>query len=98
VQLVVRLTYAVLIVGIHHEDQTLGVLAVVAPQRPDLVPAADVPHGERDLLVLHRLHVETDSRDRGHDLAQLQLVQDGGPTGTVETDLRPGMRCGIVIQ
>jgi hypothetical protein len=60
--------------------------------------AANVPHVERDLFVLDILHVETDSRNRVHNLAPLQLVQDGGLTGIVETELRPGMRCGMVIQ
>lgn len=38
---------------------TLGVLEVVPPQGTDLVLAAHVPHGEADVLVLHRLNVET---------------------------------------
>ena len=36
----------------------LGVLEVVPPQRADLVLAADVPHGEADVLVLNGLDVE----------------------------------------
>ena len=36
----------------------LRVLEVVAPQRPDLVLAADVPHRERDVLVLDCFDVE----------------------------------------
>ena len=58
----------------------------VAPERADLVLAADVPDGERDVLVLDRLHVEANGRDRGHDLAELELVQDGGLAGGVEAD------------
>ena len=38
--------------------RTLGVLEVVSPQGADLVLATDVPHGEADVFVLHRLHVE----------------------------------------
>ena len=34
------------------------VLEVVAPQRPDLVLAAHVPHSEADVLVFHGFHVE----------------------------------------
>ena len=37
---------------------TLGVLEVVAPERADLVLAANVPHREADVLVLDRLDVE----------------------------------------
>ena len=36
----------------------LRVLEVVAPQRPDLVLAADVPNRERDVLVLDRFDVK----------------------------------------
>lgn len=33
-----------------------------------------VPHCEGDVFVFHRLHVETDGGDRGHDFSQLQFV------------------------
>ena len=46
------------VVAVHDEDETLGVLEIMSPQRPDLVLAADVPHGEADVLVLDGLHVE----------------------------------------
>lgn len=36
----------------------LRVLVVVSPQWPDLVLAANIPDGEADVLVLHRLHVK----------------------------------------
>ena len=78
---------AVLIVGVNDKDQTLGVLVVVAPERADLVLAADVPHGERNVLVLDRLDVEANGRDSGDDLAKLEFVQDGGLASGVETDL-----------
>lgn len=38
---------------------TLGVLEVVPPQGTDLVLATHVPHGEANVLVLHRLYIET---------------------------------------
>ena len=47
------------IIGIHHKDQTLGVLVVVTPQRTDLVLTTDIPNCERDVLVLNSLDVET---------------------------------------
>lgn len=97
VQLVVGLAHAVLVVGVNDEDQALGVLVVVAPERADLVLASDVPHGERDVLVLDGLDVETDGRDRGHDLAELQLVQDGGLAGGVKANLRSGRRGGVSV-
>lgn len=59
VQLLLRLLNALAIVGVHDEDQSLRVLEVVSPERTDLVLTADVPHCERDVLVLHRLDVES---------------------------------------
>lgn len=44
----------------------LCVLEVVAPERADLILASDVPHGEVDVLVLDRLHVEALS-DKQHN-------------------------------
>jgi hypothetical protein len=70
----------VAIVTINHEDGTLGVLVVVAPERANLVLPSNVPHSERDVLVFYCLDVETDGGDGGDNLAQLQLVQDGGLT------------------
>lgn len=73
-ELLSRLCYSLSVVAVHHEDQTLCVLEVVSPQRTDLVLTADVPHCETDVLVLHRLHIKTDSRDGGDDLSELQFV------------------------
>lgn len=87
VQFIARLADTVAIVGVHHEDHTLCVLEVVLPQRPDLVLATHVPHGERNVFVLHRLHVEANGRDCRDDLAKLQLIQNGGLTRGVKTNL-----------
>ena len=78
------------------------------PERTDLVLSSDVPDGERNVLVLNGLNVETylanhysqdtrggmgslglltNSRDSGNNLAQLELVQDGGLTSGIKTDL-----------
>lgn len=48
----------VAIVGIDNEDDALGVLEVVPPQRSDLVLTTDIPHGELNVLVLDGLDVE----------------------------------------
>eukprot|EP00413_Alexandrium_margalefii_P015357 CAMPEP_0204533932 /NCGR_PEP_ID=MMETSP0661-20131031/12579_1 /ASSEMBLY_ACC=CAM_ASM_000606 /TAXON_ID=109239 /ORGANISM="Alexandrium margalefi, Strain AMGDE01CS-322" /LENGTH=327 /DNA_ID=CAMNT_0051540351 /DNA_START=136 /DNA_END=1118 /DNA_ORIENTATION=- len=66
---------AVAVVAVHDEDQPVGALVVVAPERPDLVLAADVPNGEIQILVLNRLDIEADGRDRGNHLAKLKLVK-----------------------
>ena len=60
----------------------------MAPERSDLVLTADVPNRERDVLVLDRLDVEADCGDCGDDLAELQLVENGGLSGGIESNLR----------
>merc|ERR1719379_2614195 len=77
---------AVSVVAIDDKNKALRVLIVVAPERADLVLAADVPDGEADVLVLNGLDVEADRGDRSHHLPELQLVQDRGLTGRIETD------------
>ena len=44
------------------------------------------PDSERDVLVLDSLDVEANRGDGGHDLAELELVEDGGLAGGVEAD------------
>lgn len=46
------------------------------PQRSYLVLAADIPDVELDVLVCYRLDVETDSRNGGNILIELQLVEN----------------------
>lgn len=75
---------SVSVVGVDHEDDTLGVLEVVSPQRSDLVLSTDIPHGERDVLVFNGFDVETNGWDCGNDLTELQLVKDGGLTGGIK--------------
>ena len=85
-ELLVGLGDTFAIVGVNNKDETLGVLEVVAPQGTDLVLTSDIPHGERDVLVLNSLNVETNGGDGGDNLTQLQLVQDGGLTGSIKTN------------
>lgn len=56
----------------------------MVPQRLDLVLAAHVPYGEVDVFTVHGLHFESDSGDVGHDLTQLQYVQDGGLSHSIQ--------------
>lgn len=58
-QLFPGLDNTVAIVAIDDENDTLGVLEVVSPERTDLVLTTDVPHGELNVLVLDGLDVET---------------------------------------
>jgi hypothetical protein len=57
-QLLAGLDDTVAIVAVDDEDDALRVLEVVAPQRPDLVLAADVPDGELNVLVFDCFDVE----------------------------------------
>lgn len=58
-QLLPCLNNTVAIVGVDNEDNTLGVLEVMPPQRPDLVLSSDIPYGELNVLVLDSLDVES---------------------------------------
>lgn len=48
----------VTIVAVDDEDDTLGILEVMSPQRTNLVLTTNVPHGELNVLVLDGLDVE----------------------------------------
>jgi len=72
------------VVAVHHEDESLGVLEVMSPQRTDLVLTADVPHGETDVLVFNSLDIEPNSWDGGDDLSQLELIKNGGFTSSIK--------------
>jgi hypothetical protein len=57
-QLLASLDNTVTIVAVDNEDDALGVLEVMSPERTDLVLTTDIPHCELDVLVLDRLDVE----------------------------------------
>lgn len=58
-QLLAGLDDTVAIVAVDDEDDALGVLEVVSPERADLVLPAHVPDGELDVLVLDCFDIET---------------------------------------
>jgi hypothetical protein len=58
-ELLTGLNNTVAIVAVNDEDDTLGVLEVMPPQRTNLVLTADIPHGELNVLVLDGLDVES---------------------------------------
>ena len=58
-QLLTGLNDTVTIVAVDDEDDALGVLEVMPPQRSNLVLSTDIPHGELNVLVFDRLDVET---------------------------------------
>lgn len=57
-ELLAGLDNTVAIVAVNDEDDTLGVLEVMSPERTDLVLTTDIPHGELNVLVLDSLDVE----------------------------------------
>jgi len=85
-ELLTCLNNTISVIRVDHEDDTLGILEVMPPQRSDLVLPTNVPHCELDVLVLDSLDVEADSGNRGDNLTKLELVQNGGFSGSVKTD------------
>lgn len=57
-KLLTRLNNTIAIVAVDDENDTLGVLEVMPPERTNLVLTADIPHGELNVLVLDGLDVE----------------------------------------
>lgn len=84
-QLLLRLSYALPVVRVDDKDESLRVLEVVPPQWTNLVLATHVPNGERNVLVLDCLDIESDRGNCRHDLTQLQFVQDCSLTGSIQT-------------
>lgn len=48
----------VTIVAVDNEDDSLGILEVMSPERSDLVLSSNIPYSELNVLVLDRLDVE----------------------------------------
>ena len=57
-QLLTSLNDTIAIVAVNDEDDTLGVLEVMPPERSDLVLASHIPDSELDVLVLDSLNVK----------------------------------------
>ena len=76
VQFIASFVDPVDVIRVDDEDQTLCVVVVVSPQRPNTILTANIPDVEVEALVLNRFDIESDRRDCRHMLAKLQLVQD----------------------
>jgi hypothetical protein len=57
-QLFPSLDNSVTIVAVNDEDDTLGILEVMSPQRSDLVLSTNIPDGELNVLILDGLDIE----------------------------------------
>lgn len=58
-ELLLRFVYALAVLAVDNENETLGSGVVMPPERPDLVLPSNIPDIELDILVRHGLHVET---------------------------------------
>jgi hypothetical protein len=57
-QLFPSLDNSVTIVAINDEDDTLGILEVMSPQRPDLILSTNIPDSELNVLIFDGLDVK----------------------------------------
>ena len=73
-ELLTGLDNTVAIVGVDDENDTLGVLEVMSPERADLVLSTDIPHGELNVLVLDGLDVETCSKVESSASSSFRLL------------------------
>jgi hypothetical protein len=62
-QFLSSLNNTITIIAVDNEDDALGVLEVMSPQRSNLVLSTNIPYGELDVLVLDCLNVETWTSD-----------------------------------
>jgi hypothetical protein len=53
------LNNTIAIIAIDDEDDALGILEVMSPERSDLILSTYIPYGELNILVLNGLDVET---------------------------------------
>jgi len=85
-QLLSGLNNTVTIIAVNDEDDALGVLEVMSPQGSDLVLSTNIPDGELNVLVLDGLNVESNCGDGCDDFTELQLVQNCGLSGSIQTN------------
>ena len=83
-QLVSGVTDPITVIGVDDKYDALGVLVIVAPQRSDLVAAANIPNSEGHALIVDVLDVEADGRYGSYNLTELELVQDCGLSRCIE--------------
>jgi hypothetical protein len=57
-QLFPSLDNSVTIVAVNDEDDTLGILEVMSPQRPDLILSTNIPDSELNVLIFDGLDVK----------------------------------------
>ena len=60
-------------------------LEIMSPKRSDFVLATHIPDCKTDILVLHCLDIEPNGGNGGHNLTQLQFVQNCSLTSCIQT-------------
>ena len=85
---------ALLIVAVHHKNQTLSILEVMLPQRSESCLTTNIPAVELKIFVLNILDIETNRRYCVDCLVQLQLVKNGGLSSSIEAkEQKPDWSC-----
>jgi len=85
-QLLFRLVHPLPILTVHDEHETLRSSVVVSPQRSNLVLPSNIPHVELDVLICHRLDVETDCPKLERKPEFDMYHEANAPVGIVVTD------------
>ena len=86
IQFLLGCAEALAIAGVDHKDECVRIIRVVMPHLSDALLAADVPHGEGDILVLNFFDVEADGRDGDDLLTEFELVDYGCLAGGVQSE------------
>lgn len=76
---------SVTIIRVNYKDNTRSVLVEVAPLTPQAARATRISHGEGQVLVGDTLDIETDGGDGGDNVSELELVEKGSLSGSMQT-------------
>jgi len=74
------------IITVNDEDDTLGVLEVMSPQRSDLVLSTNIPYGELNVLIFDGLDIETDCGNSCDNFTKLELVKNRSLPSSVQAN------------
>ena len=87
-QLLSCLINPVAVCTVDNKNEALSSSVIMAPKRTDLVLTSNIPYGETNVLVLYGLNIEANCWNGVDNFAKLELVENGGLTGGVKTDLQ----------
>lgn len=75
-----------LIWRVNNVDEGLSILVVMLPELSDFILSSDVPDCKLDLLKFNSFNVKSDGWDWWDNFTQLEFIEDGCLTGSVETE------------